>query len=375
MKKTLISICVATILSCGTTQVNSSPLPTIDGFYKWFCGEKIYTNLTNNVGDPFHPYKRTPGLETEKQVIETLAPFYGFSKEDTWGLITFSGTDATAYGLYFGSKLLEHQTGKKPIVYLSDSAHYTHLRLADAQRLEVRLVASNSDGSMNAQDLDRVLDDDRPALMVYSMGTTFKGGIDNQRKLNDILAKHPSIKVYRHVDSALFGGYLPYTRYAYLVDRNYQGYDSIAVSSHKFFGLDEPAGLFLTTDTILQAQKFPRDPKLNDNMPTLNGSRSPITPLKFKWLVDNLGPKVWSKQGNDMLANAQYLYDALRSKRYPCWLTEGSNTVYFKKPQNEIVERYSLGTYSDEILGELANIQVMPKISREQLEELANSIK
>lgn len=371
MKKLLAVALLGGFLSLPLS-AHSAPLPSLDGFYKWFLTSP--TPVSNNVGDPFHPYKPSAGLTTERRVIEHFGPLYGFAPNDLWGLVTFSGTDANSHGLYFGSKYLEHQTGKKPIVYMSDSAHYTHRRLADSQNLEVRLVASNKDGSMNAAALEKALDESRPALMLYSMGTTFKGGIDNQKALNAVLARHPQIKVYRHVDSALFGGYLPYTKYKGLVSHSEQGFDSIAISSHKFFGLDEPAGLFLTTAANLQAQKFPRRPALNEDMPMLSGSRSGISPLKFKWLIDNVGSKVWGEQAREMIAGAQFLYDGLKEQGYYCWLNEGSNTVYLHNPGQDIVDKYHLGTLSDPQLGEIANIQVMPTTSRKMLQNLLQDI-
>ena len=121
------------------------------------------------------------------------------------------------------------------------------MRLCNLQNLEVRLIKSDAMGRMIPEELEKALVTDRPALMVYAMGTTFKGGIDDQDALNAVLAKHPDIEVYRHVDAALFGGFLPYTKYRDAVNRNVHPFDSIAISGHKFFGMDEPAGLFLTT--------------------------------------------------------------------------------------------------------------------------------
>ena len=63
------------------------------------------------------------------------------------------------------------------------------------------------------------LEPSRPCLMVYAMGSTFKGAIDDQPTLNKVLAKYPNMPVYRHLDAALFGGYLPFSRYRCMVNR------------------------------------------------------------------------------------------------------------------------------------------------------------
>ena len=51
-----------------------------------------------------------------------------------------------------------------------------------------------------------------------------------------------------------FGGYLPYTAYRDVVNRKVHPFDSIAVSGHKFFLMDEPGGFFLTTMEVRQNQ-------------------------------------------------------------------------------------------------------------------------
>ena len=77
------------------------------------------------------------------------------------------------------------------------------------------MIKSDPMGRMIPEELEKALDLTRPALIVYAMGSTFKGAIDDMEALNAVLAKHPNLAVYRHVDAALFGGYLPFTRYRY----------------------------------------------------------------------------------------------------------------------------------------------------------------
>jgi histidine decarboxylase len=50
------------------------------------------------------------------------------------------------------------------------------------------------------------------------VGSTFKGAIDDMDTLNAVLDRHTEIPaVYRHVDAALFGGYLPFTEHSQMV--------------------------------------------------------------------------------------------------------------------------------------------------------------
>lgn len=92
--------------------------------------------------------------------------------------------------------------------YISEESHYSNLPLADLQKLEVRLIKGDEWVDMIPEDFEAQLDPERPALVVYSIGTTFKGGIDNQATLNKVLKKVKPVAFYRHIDAALFGGKL-----------------------------------------------------------------------------------------------------------------------------------------------------------------------
>ena len=353
----------------------------LTGFYEWLLESGVYSVMANNAGDPFdnnETYMNT--LDFEREVIEFFAPFYGFDEENLWGIVTFSGTDGNNHGIYFGSKCLEKKTGKKPIVYVSDAAHYSNMRLVDLQNLDLILVPSDVHGCMIPEEFEKLLNPDYPALVVYAMGTTFKGGIDNQEKLNNILAKHPEIEVYRHVDAALFGGFLPFTEYADSVNRNVQPFDSIAISGHKFFGMDEPAGLFLTTMEVKENQNPYEVAYLNGSMPMINCSRSAITPLKFWWIIRHTGVEGFTEQATGMLERAAWLKDQLDGLNWPAWLEPMSNTVYFRRPDETIMEKYALAPDNDDRLGgELAHIVVMQHVTEDQLQlflqDLANSNK
>ncbi|MBQ7221812.1 MAG: hypothetical protein IJS28_12645 [Synergistaceae bacterium] len=113
--------------------------------------------------------------------------------------------------------------------------------------------------------------------------------------------------MYRRVDAALFGGYLPYTEYRDIVNRKVNPFDSIAISGHKFFGMDEIAGFFLTTREVLDNQVRYDAPYLNCSMPMINCSRSAMTPLKFWWILQHTTKEDFTEQAAKMLDNAAWL--------------------------------------------------------------------
>ena len=184
-----------------------------------------------------------------------------------------------------------------------------------------------------------------------------------------MLAKYPEIAVYRHVDAALFGGFLPFSEYADAVNRNVQPYDSIAISGHKFFGMDEPAGLFFTTMEVKANQNPYEVAYLNGSMPMINCSRSAIAPLKFWWIIRHTSLEEFGEQASGMLERAAWLKAELDRMGWPAWLEPMSNTVYFKRPFQTIVEKYALASDSDERLGgDLSHIVVMQHVTKDRLQ-------
>ncbi len=348
----------------------------LEGFYDWLVRSGAYKVMSNNAGDPFNIHGgHLNALNFEREVIEFFGPRYGFDVNDLWGLVTFSGTDGNNHGIYFGSKYLEKKTGLKPVVYVSDAAHYSNMRLVDLQNLELRLIPSDVHGRMIPEEFEKALVPDRPALIVFAMGTTFKGGVDDQDAINVILERHPEIEVYRHVDAALFGGYLPYTVYRDAVNRKVHPFDSIAVSGHKFFGMDEPAGIFLTTMEVKENQNPFNVTYLDGSMPMINCSRSSQAPLKLWWIIKHVGEKGFTDQAYRMLFRAAWLKEEMDKLGWPAWREVKSNTVYFKRPPEELVVKYDLAPdHDDRLGGDLSHIVVMQHVKLERLEEFLEDL-
>lgn len=344
----------------------------LEEFYRWYTGNNLESMIINNAGDPFEEGDHTlSSLDFEREVIQYFAPKYGFDGNDLWGIVTMSGTDGNNHGIYFGVNYLKRKTGKMPVVYVSDEAHYSNYRLCDLQHLEVRLVKSDSMGRMVPDSLEKVLDPTRPCLIVYAMGSTFKGAIDDQKALDDVLAGHEGMAVYRHVDAALFGGYLPFTEYKDLVDRRKTGFDSISVSGHKFFGIDSPCGLFITTRDVYDNQSTYDISYLNANMRMINCSRSGIEPLKFWWLVKTVGDEGWTEQAARIFENTRYLKSELKRIGWPYWNNEYSNTVIFRRPSAKVVRKYNLACGEDAAFGgKLSHVVVMQHVTKDSIDRL-----
>jgi len=346
-------------------------------FYEWYVASGMDVVNINNAGDPMVDNPANWSSQAfEREVIEFFAPLYGFKKDNVWGLVTHSGTDGNNHGIYFGAKYLYNKTGKKPIVYVSDEAHYSNMRICDLQNLDIRLIKSDEMGRMIPSELEKALDPTRPVLMVFAMGSTFKGAIDDQDALNAVLDKYPNTMVFRHVDAALFGGYLPFTKHKDMVNQKKMRFDAIAISGHKFFGIDSPCGLFLCTRETYDNQNSFEVTYLNGDMRMINCSRDAVQPIKFWWLIQTVGYDNWCKQAKQMMENTAYLKKQLEKIGWPCWVNKYSNTVFFKRPSPEIVSKYNLAQgYDERFGGELAHIVVMQHVTKQKIDGFIKELK
>ena len=350
--------------------------PNMSGFGEWYTKTGLCDIGLNNAGDPYDAEQYVlSSTEFEQVVIQTVAPWYGIPQGREWGFVTNSGTDGNMHGIYYGAKKLQKETGMLPIVYVSKEAHYSSFRLCDVQNLEVRLIDFDKQGRMDLDCLRRSIDPKRPALMIIAIGSTFMGAIDDQAGIQKVLEELNPIAVYKHLDAALFGGYLPFSEYKDIVSMEKQGYDSIAVSGHKFFGIDEPCGLFLSQIDVLEAQKAYKVEYLNNEMPLINCSRSGLTPLKFYWVLKNIGFDGFAAQVQAMLENTDYLQRKFNEIAYPAWHMPNSNTVFFKRPAEWIRKKYVLANgYLPDYGGELCHIIVMQHVKKSIIDEFIDDL-
>lgn len=350
--------------------------PNMAGFGEWYTKTGLCDLAINNVGNPYDDEQYImASVQIEQYVIRSVAPWYGIPEGREWGFITNSGTDGNMHGIYYGAKKLQKETGMLPIVYVSKEAHYSSFRLCDVQNLEVRLIERDEYGRMDTEDLRRKLDPSRPALLIIAIGTTFMGGIDDQEKIRKVLDEVNPVAVYKHLDAALFGGYLPFTEHKDIVSMEKQGYDSIAVSGHKFYGIDEPCGLFLSRKEILEAQQAYKVEYLHNDMPLISCSRNGLTPLKFYWVLRNIGFDGYAKEVAAMLENTEYLQQRFDEMGYPAWHMPCSNTVFFRRPAEWIREKYMLADGNlPEYGGELCHIVVMQHVKKEIIDEFIEDL-
>lgn len=340
----------------------------------------------NNVGNPYQhspiPYNTH---NFEREIILRFGNLFGFSLDNIWGFISHSGTDSNMHGMYMGRTILKGRTGVVPKCYFTNEAHYSIQILRDLLGLESVSVDTLSDGSMDSSDLGHKLadNDGYPALVIATVGTTFKGAIDHVDSIQEELKGYSS---YVHLDAALFGGYLPHTSFAAeLLHQSKSGllskrYDSIAVSCHKFFGFPAPAGLFITTKTYFdefnELYTHIHNPEYIGHVPgTITCSRDAVKPAEFYYFSTTPAMSIQANDAHSLLENTEYLLQQMRTNfthLLPTRANDLSNTIYFKKPSDWIVKKYSLATMQLEINSkkqDYAHVVVMPHANRTVLTE------
>jgi len=365
-----------------------------EDFFAWrqqLINAGIDTFAYNNVGNPF---KDSPipfnTHDFEQELILRFGKLYKFPPGNTWGFLSHSGTDSNMHGMYMGRTILKGRTGKLPKAYFTKEAHYSVQILRDLLGLEAVYVGTLADGGMDPDDLRQKLAaaPSHPALVIATIGTTFKGAIDQLDSIQEVLKGHPS---YLHLDAALFGGYLPFTPHTGEI--SYQSksnpalarYDSIAVSCHKFFGFPSPAGLFITTqnhfDEFNGLFSQIHDCEYISHVPgTITCSRDGVKPAEFYFYSTPLAMAKLTEDAQSMLQNTTYLIDQMQA-RFSHWqpthVNNLSNTIFFRKPSDRIVKKYSLATMHLEInhvKQDYAHVVVMPHVKREVLAEFLSDL-
>ncbi len=325
----------------------------ITGFYEWLLETGLCNTTLISVGSPYkEAWDMLQVDEFERFVVDYLAGKYGFANDSFWGVVTNGGTDGNMHGLYFGRKELAAKSSLPPILYVSSEAHYSVQKLGDILNLETRVIHALEDGRIDIADFRRQLDGTRPALIGIAIGGTFKGAIDDQTALEGVLKEVNPPAYYRHLDVALFGGYLPWLddpAANAILNQKTMHFDSLAVSGHKFFALNEPAGVFVCRKDILEHLNNLSVPYLDCVMPTISCSRSGFDVLKLYWRIMTTKDEGFRMEGHHVLTMTGKLVSALRRYGIEPHVNPWSTTVYFPRPADAVIHKYCMactGIYS-----------------------------
>lgn len=387
----------------------------LSGYYQWLRDTGLCNLTLINVGDPYKTsWDMLETDEFERRSIDFLARSFGFPDDDHWGVLTNGGSDGNMHGIYYGRKYLEdvirtqnptenrnsnstvnpterpegntsentsENTEKslnlRPILYVSCEAHYSVRKLGDILQIETRLIDAHPTGQMNTDDFRRKLDPKRPALVAIAIGGTFKGAIDDQDAIESVLEEVRPPAVYRHLDVALFGGYLPWVEdenVRNILNQRLRHFDSLAVSGHKFLAMNEPVGVFICRKDVLNHLHTYSVPYLNGVIPTISCSRSGFDPLKLYWRITMTGPEGFRAETAHILRMTRLLERRLNEIGVKTYVNPYSNTVCMERPAPAVVHKYAMACGDCPHFGPLAHVVVMQFFNEELIEEFVNDI-
>ncbi len=273
-------------------------------------------------------------------------------------------------------------------------------------------------GAIDVDKLERLVEffasEGHPILISLNYGSTFKGAYDNvaevEKRLMPIFNKYGLVNrkviydeetgdsdrrngFWIHVDGALGAPYMPFLEMANkkdpsvkcgpMFDFRLPGVASIVMSGHKWPGAPWPCGIFMTK--VKYQITPPADPEyLGSPDSTFAGSRSGFTPIiLWNYLARNSYEKqIQTALGCDKMAN--YAFEQLKTaesshKDLNLYIERSplSLTIRFRKPNDDIIFKYSLSCETLEIGGEkrhYAHLFAMASTSKETIDELAKDL-
>jgi len=168
-------------------------------------------------------------------------------KDGYWGYVTSGGSESNLWGVMQGFVTYPHG-----ILYYSQGAHYSVGKAASNRNYRIIKQKSADDDAIDESALLEAIcanwaETKSPAIIVLTSGTTKYGSVDDvasiKRELTQLNIPH-----YLHIDAAFYGG-IPknQTNAPIIGDVETWGYNSIAVSMHKYIGYPAAKGVLIST--------------------------------------------------------------------------------------------------------------------------------
>lgn len=325
---------------------------------------KSFNFMLNNAGDPYvEPDFGLHSRQFEQEVLSFFAQLYKIPEYKFWGYVTAGGTEGNLYGIFLAREIYPNG-----ILYSSQDSHYSIPKAARLFRIKHQVVDSQINGEMDYEHFEELISQNRhcPAIINLNIGSTVKGAIDNLDKVLEILDRYQIKNYYIHCDAALSGLILPFLDGAPQI--NFQKpIDSVAISA-KFMGSPLPCGVVLTKKKWVERVETMIE-YIGSKDTTILGSRNGHTPLILWYALQSRGYNGLAKEAKTCIRNAQYLFQQLQLREYPCMLNKFSTTVVFKKPSERLIKKWQLATFENWV-----HIVVMQNIDREKIDTFIDEL-
>jgi tyrosine decarboxylase/aspartate 1-decarboxylase len=137
----------------------------------------------------------------EIEAVTALAKMFGLPQH--LGHLTSGGTFANLEALWVAGQLGHTEDGTPMAIAASGQAHYTHSRISGVLGLPFISIPADEHGRMDLEVLESLLQTEKIATVVVTLGTTAIGSVD---PLDQVVALRKKYKFRIHVDAA-YGGY------------------------------------------------------------------------------------------------------------------------------------------------------------------------
>jgi len=331
--------------------------------------------LINSCGGPNPEIDRGNYLmdskEQEMEIIGMLCKNMNVDLNNYWGYITTGGTESNFWGIRTGFELLP-----SGVLYYSSDAHYSipkSVKIGNSiDMLPNCEVVSNKDGSMNVDKLIEIADDNwknnnQPAIIVLSWGTTVCGVCDNveeiKNRLNELEIPH-----YIHLDAAMYGGIGSNQKESPAIhDLKKLNPDSISISFHKYIGSPTVNGALICKKEIYDKKTNKQVEYIGQSDPTYLGSRD-YPPLMIKYRISRL----FNRENPDSYKkNIDFFIEKMNDNNISFERRETGNTFVIDLPSTDIAQEYQLATFDD---NKKAHIIIFPYHDKEIIEELVSKL-
>ena len=315
----------------------------------------------NNVGDAFYPKKGTYELERhedERILIERVAKIWDVDIENCWGYTTSGGSEGNMQGLYMAREMFPDG-----VLYHSDQAHYSIKKIAKILRMKSVVIPSDTTGAIDCIQLERLIDINKPVIVLANIGSTFLGAVDDVKKIHHIL-QNTTNRMYIHADAAFYG---------FVMQQLFPGYDgykymdSISVSSHKWAGTPVPGGVFMSVkDRLKYIENF--EDVIEQRDVTISGSRSGHISMFLNHFFDTVDLE---KDVEGCLKVSEYIVRRLSETVPECepWVNHRSPIIVFNKPSCDIIHKWALAT-----VGGKSHIVALPHVTKEVADAIIHDI-
>jgi glutamate/tyrosine decarboxylase-like PLP-dependent enzyme len=213
----------------------------------------LATTYLNNIASPYSHGKYTSDnlKELEVELIKNLANHFNLSEDESFGYVTYGGTEANFASLWWHRNFLEKQTGVRPIVMTSSRSHYWVKKAADQLGMELVTIDADYSG-IHYEHIENIIKYiNQPIIFSANFGATTDGSIDDIFRIHSILSKR-SIPFKIHGDGAIYGPVIPYLKQYKLINCIFDYIDTLVFSGHKLLGSYSICGVVLTKRSYIK---------------------------------------------------------------------------------------------------------------------------